>query len=367
MSSCQKDALYGLRVTNNAGASELRETLAQMLTSQTAAVRGRREHFGRLASFWRHSAAGVCGKWLLDPQSTLAPDALLDAGVAAARDCPDTELAATVSAGTLALVLRARGGSETPLGRFDLGPTTGGDVFGPVQAMLETGAAGREEAFRGILAATRNAELRIYLVGKLRYLGIGDPDPLAYRLANRPDLDRELLRWLAAGNPSRASAECTRLVTEGNVESALLGTLALIAVDGADKERLLRFASTQKELPRAIITALVASVDEAGRLLNDPDPRIRGYAADYVLARPDVAAVLAAGKRASPHADVTIIRAELLLRHVTLMRSELATTPEFALAWRMKWMEHSEIASDGLWLAFQRALDAERHLALAQP
>src|SRR6266436_917115 len=56
------------------------------------------------------------------------------------------------------------------------------------KGMLETGAAGREEAFRGILAATRNAELRIYLVGKLRYLGIGDPDPLAYRLANRPDL-----------------------------------------------------------------------------------------------------------------------------------------------------------------------------------
>ena len=110
------------------------------------------------------------------------------------------------------------------------------------------------------------------------------------------------------------------LITEGSVESALLGTLALTAVDGADKKRLLRVAS-------------------------------REYATDCVLARPDAAALLAAAKRASPHADVTTIRADLLLRQVALMRSELATTPDFALASRMKWMEHSEIASDGLWLA----------------
>jgi hypothetical protein len=139
------------------------------------------------------------------------------------------------------------------------------------------------------------------------------------------------------------------------------------APEAGIRGKLRQFAATQSELPQTIILSLVGSFDEVARLLSAPDPRVRAHAADCVLARPDAPELFAAARRLSQHADTVFARAQMQLMRIERIKAELAAMPDFALAWRAKWMEHSEIDDDGMWLAYEQALDRERRLALAAP
>ena len=361
-----RDALYALRLTNKAGTEELRQTMDGMLANADSTIRAHPEHLGRLAAYWRYLGHGSCGSWLLDPGWSLAPDSLLDAGVAVARDCPDWKFEARTMPGEITLVVHQGESLETVLARYPLNQTLGAGVTNAVNAMLDGKAEGSESALRAILGATENPDTRMYVAAKLRYLGARGDGALSYRLSNRSDLDRELLRWLASSDPARASMECANLILAGHVDSALLWTLALIEIGEPDRRRLLQFASTQLELPRTIIRSLIGPPDVAAQLLNSPDPTERGYAAEYILARPDYASVFAQAKRMSKRADVLLVRADARMRRLAAIEAQLASTPDFALSWRIARMDLVEM-DDGMALAFQRFLDRGRRRALAGP
>ncbi|MDA9409454.1 caspase family protein [Bradyrhizobium sp. CCBAU 45384] len=361
-----RDAIFTLRLTDPDAAAELQQTLGGMLTNEGSGIRQRPQLIARLATYWRHIGKAACGKWLLDPQWNLAAESLLDAAVATARDCKGASLEGRVSPDALSIVLHD-GPQERVIVREKLNSELGANALNVMAPILESGSVERENVLRAVLKATVNADVRIYAVRRLRYLGVSGADALEYRLPERPDLDRELVRWLASSDPQRASAEFTRLVLAGNINSAFLAALASIVIAPTDKKALVNFAATQTGIARTIINSLIGSFDDAVGLLNASDPPVRNLAADYVVVRPDAAEVVTEARKRSRHADVTLVRSEIKLRQINVLKKELASMPDFALAWRAGWMEHSELDSDGIWLGFEQALDQERIKMVAAP
>lgn len=392
-----RDAYFALRITNAPGTADLKHHFAGLITESPirspetsrqivggfAATSQNLENIARFASIWRNLDVGACGEWLLKYRETLDDEAILDAMVAAARDCRGYELAVNADRSPLALSL------SSPTG-VALSATTPDVSGGPpkslptsllpgetpravpliplISAILETETRTKREDFLlGGLGQSAAAEDRVFIVGKLRRLGAKPSIPLAFRLPDSPELDRELVRWSASGDVVNGSKEAADLVLDGQRKSAFLGVLALIPLAEPDRLRLLRGADSMDLIPRTIIKTLCGSRDDALDLLNSPDPKVRALAADYLLARPDRVEVLALARRKSRHADVMIARAEARLARIEFLRSSLATTPDFALSWRVHWLQHSEIESEGLSLAFEQLLDNERQSALARP
>src|SRR5262249_24760753 len=99
--------------------------------------------------------------------------------VAAARDCRGAELIAHTTAETFSLVLR-EAGRETSVAQYELGPTLGGSALNDVGAKLEMPTVGRDAALLAMLKASANSDVRLYIAGKRRYLGIDGSDALTY-------------------------------------------------------------------------------------------------------------------------------------------------------------------------------------------
>jgi hypothetical protein len=190
---------------------------------------------------------------------------------------------------------------------------------------------------------------------------------LQFRLRGSPELDRELIRWSASSDAAEASKEVADLVLAGERSSALLGVLVLIPLAEADKERVLNASNSMDLIPRTIVKTLCGSQTDVVGLLNSSDPKVRALAGDYLLARPDRAEVLVSARQQSRHADVVLARAEVALARISYLKNLLASTPDFALSWRVHWLKHSEIESEGLSLALEELLDNERQSALSRP
>jgi len=358
-----RDAVLALRMTNAEGAAKLREVLAQMLEAKDGAVRNSPQHFARLAAFWRYLDVGACADWLFKAGDALDEDARLDAMVAAARDCRGYELVAEPAEGSIKLDLRSANGSVASVS----GAANGASVVPIALATLDAPVSNKAQALLGELPLIGDSQARATIVQKLRRLGAKSDKPFQYGLPDAPELDREIVWWTARSDPKSASKLATDRIVGGERNSAFLGVLALLSLDGADRDRLLKAAATMDATPATLVTAMVASPDAAAGLLVSPDPRVRALASDYVLARADATAVIAEARKRSTHADVVIDRAETRLARMAKLGAQLSATPDFALAWRVGWLQQTEIDSDGQSLALERLLNGERQSALALP
>jgi hypothetical protein len=358
-----RDAVFALRMTNAEGAAKLREVLAQMLEAKDAAVRGSPQHFSRLAAFWRYLDVGACADWLFEMGDALDEDARLDAMVAAARDCSGYELVAEPSEGSIKLDLRSAKGNPASVSAT----ADGAGVFPIALATLDAPVSNKGQALLSELPLIGDSQARTTIVQKLRRLGAKPDKPFEYGMPDAPELDREIVWWIAQSDPKTASKMATDRIVGGERNSAFLGVLALLSLDEADRDRLLRAAATMDATPSTIVTAMVAAPDVAAGLVVSPDPRVRALAADYVLGRADAAAVIAAARKRSAHADVVIDRSEAQLARMAKLGAQLSATPDFALAWRVGWLQQTEINSDGQSLALERLLNGERQSALALP
>ena len=361
-----RDILFALRMSNPAGAEDVRTTLAAMLGPPNALARSAQAHGERLAGFWRYSGGAACGDWLLDPSRALPDEARIDAAVAAVRDCPGARLDAAVADGQLALALR-QGDTATAITAYPLDGSLGARVLKGVDAMVEARTEGRDAALRAVLRASRNSETRRLVARRLLAVGADGSEALAYALPASPPLDRELLRWLSRADPRRASAACAEQILTGQVESPLLEALALIPVEPADRARLLAFAATQDVLPRTIVSVLLGSADEAAALLVAPQPEVRTQAQSYAVARPDAAAVFASAQARSVRADVGLKRGASRLRRLAAIEAELAITPDFALEWRASGIDTFEAIDAGLGLAIEQIVERRRGRSVPDP
>ena len=358
-----RDAVFALRMTNPDGAAKLREVLAPMLEAKDAAVRNTPEHFSRLAAFWRYLEVGACAEWLFETGGALDEDARLDAMVAAARDCKGLELAVVPGDGSIRLNLRSDKGdiASVSVGANDAG------VLSVALATLEAPISDKGRALLDELPLIGDSQARMTIVQKLRRLGVNSDKPFGFALPDAPELDREIVWWIAKSDPNAASKAATDRIVAGERNSAFLGVLALLSIDEADRDRLLKAVATMDATPSTIVAAMVAAPDVAAELVVSQDPTVRALAADYVLARADAPAVLAAARKRSAHADVVIDRAEARLSRMANLTTQLRATADFALAWRVSWLQQTEIDSDGQSLALERVLNGERQAALALP
>lgn len=358
-----RDAVFALRMTNPEGAAKLREVLAPMLEAKDAAVRNTPQHFARLAAFWRYLDVGACAEWLFETGGALDEDARLDAMVAAARDCKGLELAVVPGDGSIKLNLRSDKGdiASVSVTSNDAG------VLSVALATLEAPISDKGRALLDELPLIGDSQARMTIVQKLRRLGVNSDKPFGFALTDAPELDREIVWWIAKSDPNAASKAATDRIVAGERNSAFLGVLALLSIDEADRDRLLKAVATMDATPSTIVAAMVAAPDVAAGLVVSQDPTVRALAADYVLARADAPAVLAAARKRSAHADVVIDRAEARLSRMANLTTQLRATADFALAWRVSWLQQTEIDSDGQSLALERVLNGERQAALALP
>jgi hypothetical protein len=352
-----REALYAVRLTDKDGTKRLLQTVTGMLSDETSPVRQSRARRSRLASFWRHLGSGSCGDWLLQPGLELESDALLDAGVAAARDCNQARLVANAETPELTVIFRREGIADRVLTRIKLEPSLGASVVPVIDALLEGNAEGVPAALIAVMNATRNADLRLVVAQKLRLLGVQTHDAFAYRLPGRPDLDRELLRWLARSNPAAAAEACANAIVSESTDSMLLSTLAFIEIGDEVKARLREHAAAQGSIPRAILLTLVGHTEEIADLLVSSDPRVRSIASQYLLARDDHMAVLSTARQKSQRADRFVDQGIAGAERLANLGLELAAMPDWAVTWRARWIDHSEIGDAGLALAFERLLD----------
>jgi len=348
-----RDAVFPLRLTNADGVAALRKVVVPLITEPGAALSSERS--ARLAAYWRYLDLGVCGEALLAQPDQLDEIATLDALVAGARDCPGYEASAEVSKATMTLSLRSPRGlvlqASQPIGALSTAM---------IEALVEPQFSNRKDVLLAILEQSANAQTRVRLVESLRHLGVEPRQPLALRLPDASDLDRELLRWLATADAKAASRAAADLIIEGQRGGGFLGVLALIPLEAGDKQRLLRAAGAMDLVARTIVTVLCGDAKEASDLLNSPQPQVRALAGDYALARRDRAQILGAARKASERADVVIARAERRLLKLSLQQRFVPSTPLYARSWRADRLQETALDSEGLSLAFEQALDGEK-------
>jgi hypothetical protein len=295
----------------------------------------------------------------MDPVLGLDEAAMIDAGVAAARDCPGAWLEAVQHGAQVQLTWRQAGMADRLVAKVELTPTMDGVAIAMADAMIEANAANAATAMAVMMTSSRSAELRLALARRLAALGVPTSDIQPYRLPNRPDLDRELLRWLARSNPHRAASLCADLILQGDVDSQLLGTLALIPMANDLKAQLKRGMLDRPALARTIVVTLVGDPADVVELLLSQEPATRTVAAEYVIARSDHAAIMNESKRMSVRADRLSDEVRRRTDKLNRITEQLAATPRWALEWRAMWIDHSEISDAGLALAFEQALERQ--------
>ena len=356
-----RSSLYALRLTDPKGAESLSQVINDKLAQTQLNQHLHSADMTRLAAFLRHQGGGPCATWLLDPGLALDERAKLDAGVAAARDCPGVGLEAVQTGARIQLVWRQADTADREIARVELAPTLGAEAVPLVDAMIEARATNAASVIASMMTSSRSAELRLALVRRLRVLSVPTNDIQAYQMPNRPDLERELLRWLARSDPVRAAAMCVDLILQSDedVDSPLLGTLALIPVASDQKDRLKRGMGDRSTLSRTIVLTLIGDPADVLQLLTSQDPVVRRTAFEYVLARPDYAAITTAAAQKHRRADWLLEDLRGRTEKLERIAAQLAATPYWALEWRAMWIDHSEISDAGLALAFERAVERQ--------
>jgi hypothetical protein len=354
-----RSSLYALRLTDPQGSRELSRVVNDGLVKAQVDRHRPATVLARLAAFSRHQGSGPCAEWLIDPALGLDEVAMIDAGVAAARDCPGAWLEAVQHGAQVQLTWRQAGTADRLVAKVELTPTMDGVAIAMVDAMIEANAGNAALALAEMMTSSRSAELRLALARRLAALGVPTSDIEPYRLPNRPDLDRELLRWLALSNPQRAASLCADLILQGEVDSQLLGTLALIPISDDLKTQLQRAMRDRPALPRTIGVTLTGGPADVLELLLSQEPATRAVAAEYVIARDDHAAIMNEVKRMSVRADPLWDEVRRRSDKIKRITDQLAATPRWALEWRAMWIDHSEISDAGLALAFEQALERQ--------
>lgn len=349
------DAINTLRLTNVEGYAQLRDVLSGMLGSPDAAVRDRPDLYARLARFWRHLDEAPCADWLLDPRLAPQAEALIDAAVAASRDCPGSSIKARIVDNKVLVELDRPAGALL-LAQLPLDGSLDAAAFAPLIASIEAEAANLGEVMLAMITATGSAELRIFLADQLRLAGVAAPDVLPLRITGRPDLDQHLLRWLATSDAPAASRLCLELILAGSADTPLIETLAFLQIDETQRVVLTEFADRQNLIARTTLGMLIGPSEFAVSLLISPDARVRALASGYVTARDDREAVLNEAAAALPHADFNFIVARQLKDRLVHLLAGLEALPEWGRPWRAHWIEQLEIDDNGLSLALEKAM-----------
>lgn len=352
-----RSSSYALRLTDPEGAKTLSQFVNDGLATAQFDPRRHAKVLGRLAAFARHLGRAPCTAWLLEPGLGLDDRALIDAGVAAARDCPGARLEAVQAGARVQLVWRQADTADRGVAEVELTPALGAQALPMLDAMMEAKAANAASAISTMMVRSRSAEFRLALARSLGALGVSTADIQSYRLPSRPDLDRELLRWLARSDPQGAAALCVDLILQGEVDSHFLGTLALIPVPGELKGRLQRGMGDRSAQSRTIVLTLISDPADVVQLLTSQEPAVRRAAFEYVLARPDHAAIAETVAKLPRRADWLLEDLRRRMEKLEQLAAQLAATPRWALEWRTMGIDHSEITDAGLALAFEQAVE----------
>ncbi|TIP18435.1 caspase family protein [Mesorhizobium sp.] len=350
-----EDGIKTLRLTNAAGYAQLRDVLSGMLGNPDAAVRDKPDLYARLARFWRYLDHAPCADWLLDPKLAPQADVLIDAAVAASRDCPGSSIKARIKDNRVLVELDRPAGTLL-LAQLPLDGSLDAAAFAPLIATIEAKAANLGDVMLAMITATGSAELRIFLADQLRLAGVAAPDVVALRIAGRPDLDQHLLRWLAASDTPAASKLCLELILAGSADTQLIETLAFVPIDETQRAALIEFADRQNLIARTILGMLIGTPEFAVSLLTSPDARVRALAAGYVTARDDREAVVNGAAETLSHADFNLIVARHLKDRLVGLLAGLEALPEWARARRAHWIEQLELDDNGLSLALEKAM-----------